>query len=192
MFFGLLLFETVVRRRAGLLEVHFALQYPVQVLDNEFGRMWYKKDLKFHMPKGKQTGSSPITISCVKHVLNWANICFTNLVWWVQQAWRRCGVRSLCLVMQTFTSWTCFGQFDKLPPSYVRCPKSFAQHALGIFAQFGEPCLRLVESKESSPVDEAERTKNRWWCQYFTRLRGNWSVCWLVGCTSLSRGPRTI
>ena len=36
----------------------------------------------------------------------------------------------------------------------VRGPKSFAQHALGIFAQFGEPCLRLAESKENSSVDE--------------------------------------
>ena len=35
-------------------------------------------------------------------------------------------------------------------------PKSFAQHVLGIFAQFSESCLRLVESKESSPVDEEE------------------------------------
>ena len=34
--------------------------------------------------------------------------------------------------------------------------KSFARHVLGIFAQFGEPCLCLVESKESSLVDEEE------------------------------------
>ena len=43
----------------------------------------------------------------------------------------------------------------------VRGPKSFAQHALGIFAQFGEPCLRLSESKESSPVDEEKINKNK-------------------------------
>ena len=156
------------------------LQYPVQVLDNEFGRMWYKKDKKFHMPKGKRTRSPPttvscvkpvpiwvnlcftnlvwsvqrtwsgrtrnppITVSCVKPVLNWVNLCFTNLVWSVQWTWKRCGKLSLFLIGQTFTSWTCFGQFDKLPWSYVLCPKSFAEHALGIFAQFGEPCLWLV------------------------------------------------
>ena len=128
MFFGLLLFETVVRRRAGLLEVHFALQYPVQVLDNEFGRMWYKKDLKFHMPKGKQTGSSPITISCVKHVLNWANFCFTNLV------------GSIC--------WTVMKLCSGSKKLYSSCS--------GNFTQFGEHCLWLVESKVSSPVDEEE------------------------------------
>ena len=35
-------------------------------------------------------------------------------------------------------------------------PKSFAQHVLGIFAQFGEPYLWLIESKESAHVDEEE------------------------------------
>ena len=34
--------------------------------------------------------------------------------------------------------------------------KSFAQHVLGIFAQFNEPYIRFVESKEISPVDEEE------------------------------------
>ena len=34
--------------------------------------------------------------------------------------------------------------------------KIFAQHVLGIFAEFDEPCLWLVESKESSPVDAEE------------------------------------
>ena len=40
--------------------------------------------------------------------------------------------------------------------SYIPGPKSFAQHVLGIFAHFGEPCLWLVESKDSSLVDEEE------------------------------------
>ena len=44
----------------------------------------------------------------------------------------------------------------ELRQSYIWGPKSFAQHVLGIFAQFGEPCLWSVESKESSPVDEEE------------------------------------
>ena len=35
-------------------------------------------------------------------------------------------------------------------------PKSFAQHVLGIFAQFDETCFSLAESTESSPVDEEE------------------------------------
>ena len=34
--------------------------------------------------------------------------------------------------------------------------KSFAQHVLGIFAQFNEPYIRFAESKEISPVDEEE------------------------------------
>ena len=34
-------------------------------------------------------------------------------------------------------------------------PKSFAQHVLGVFAQFDEHCLSLAET-ESSPVDEEE------------------------------------
>ena len=46
--------------------------------------------------------------------------------------------------------------FDELRRSYVQGPKSFNQHALGMFPQFGEPCFRLAESKESSPVDEEE------------------------------------
>ena len=52
---------------------------------------------------------------------------------------------------------------DKLSlyePSYgyaSNCDEAiFAQDVPGIFAQFGESCLRLVESKESSPVDEEE------------------------------------
>ncbi|KAL8615111.1 hypothetical protein ACOMHN_009187 [Nucella lapillus] len=35
-----------------LLETEGASEVPVQVLDNEFGRMWFKKDKKFKMPKG--------------------------------------------------------------------------------------------------------------------------------------------
>ncbi|XP_076440302.1 nardilysin-like isoform X2 [Babylonia areolata] len=35
-----------------LLKVDGAAAHPVQVLDNQFGRMWYKKDTKFKMPKG--------------------------------------------------------------------------------------------------------------------------------------------
>ncbi|XP_070194839.1 nardilysin-like isoform X2 [Littorina saxatilis] len=35
-----------------LLFVEGAAEYPTQVLDNEFCRMWYKKDKKFKMPKG--------------------------------------------------------------------------------------------------------------------------------------------
>ena len=38
----------------------------------------------------------------------------------------------------------------------VQGPKSFAQHVLGIITQFGEPCLWLTESTESSPVGEVE------------------------------------
>ena len=34
--------------------------------------------------------------------------------------------------------------------------KSFTQHVLGIFTQFGKPCLWLVESKENCPVDEED------------------------------------
>ena len=45
------------------------------------------------------------------------------------------------LIGRTFTSRTCLGQFDELRRSCVDGRKSFAQHALGIFAQFGEPCL---------------------------------------------------
>ena len=33
--------------------------------------------------------------------------------------------------------------FVELRRSYIRGPKSFAQHVLGIFAQFGEHCLWL-------------------------------------------------
>ena len=61
-------------------------------------------------------------------VLNWANVCFGNLVR---------GIR-------------------KTATSYVRGPKSSAQHVVGILAQFGEPCLWSVENKESSPVNEEE------------------------------------
>ena len=35
-----------------LLNVEGASEYPIQVLDNQFVRMWYKKDKKFKMPKG--------------------------------------------------------------------------------------------------------------------------------------------
>lgn len=35
-----------------LLEVEGASELPVQVLDNGYGRMWFKKDKKFKMPKG--------------------------------------------------------------------------------------------------------------------------------------------
>lgn len=35
-----------------LVKVPDAEDYPTQVLDNEFGRIWYKKDKKFKMPKG--------------------------------------------------------------------------------------------------------------------------------------------
>ena len=40
--------------------------------------------------------------------------------------------------------------------SYVPGPKSIAQHVQGIFAQFGEPCLWLNESKERPPVDQED------------------------------------
>ena len=62
-------------------------------------------------------------------VLNWVNFWFTNLVWGVHQT-----VMKLCLG-----------------------PKIFAQHVPGIFAQFAESCLWMVDSKESSSVDEEER-----------------------------------
>ena len=50
----------------------------------------------------------------------------------------------------------CFADLVEPRKGYIRGPKSFAQHVLGIFAQFGESCLLLVESKESSPVGEEE------------------------------------
>ena len=31
----------------------FIFQYPIQVLDDELGQMWYKKDNSFKMPKGE-------------------------------------------------------------------------------------------------------------------------------------------
>ena len=55
----------------------------------------------------------------------------------------------------------------------VRGPKSFAHHVLGIFAQFGESCLGLVESKECSPVDEEEIKIKMDEFQYFTCFGGN-------------------
>ena len=65
-----------------------------------------------------------------------------------------------------------------------------------LFTQFDQSCLWLVESKESCPVDEEERTRKKninWWqCWYFTRFGGNWPICWLVGCAALSLGPRLI
>ena len=63
-------------------------------------------------------------------ILNWAYFCFTNLVQGIRQT--------------------------QLQQSYIRGPKSFAQHVLGIFTQLSKSCLWLVESKESSPVDVEE------------------------------------
>ena len=37
-----------------------------------------------------------------------------------------------------------------------------------------------------------KNNKNGWWCRYFTCFRGKWPICWLVGGTALSRGPRMI
>ena len=87
-----------------------------------------------------------------KPVFNWANICFANLV----RAFGRTATK-LCSV-----------------------PKSFAQHFLGI-AQFGEPCLWLAESKESSPVDERENKKKE-----------KKQTDDVVGGVALSLGPRMI
>ena len=60
-----------------------------------------------------------------------------------------------------FTGWTLLrepslGYLSNCDEANVCGPKSFIQHVLGIFTQFSKPCLWLVESKESSPVDEEE------------------------------------
>ena len=89
----------------------------------------------------------------VKPFLNWRNLCFANLVRGVRRTGKKFGKVSSFLIGRTFTSRTFFGQFDERRWSYARVPKRFA---LGIFTQFGEPCLWLAESKESSPVGEEE------------------------------------
>ena len=130
------------------------------------GQKWYLWHLLPMIQELQTALKWPFLVS-LKPVLDWANFCFAN-------------------VMN-------FGVFDKLRWSYVRGPKSFAQHVLGIFSQFGEPCFWLVESKESSPVDEEEiKNKDGWRCQYFTRFGGNWPICWLVGGAASSLGPRMI
>ena len=61
-------------------------------------------------------------------VLNWVNFCFKNLVWGIHRT-----------VTKLYSG-----------------SKKLHSTVLGIFTQFGESCLWLVESKDSSPVDEEE------------------------------------
>ena len=82
-----------------------------------------------HGPVGHACRHLPSAVPWISEDRLLANICFVNT----------------------------FRVFVELRRSYIRGPKSFVQHVLGIFAQFGEPCLRLLGAK-SSPVDE-EKTK---------------------------------
>ena len=57
---------------------------------------------------------------------------------------RKAAVRSVLspfLIGRTFASRIEFGVFDELRRGYIRGLKGFAQHVLGIFAQFDELCL---------------------------------------------------
>ena len=65
--------------------------------------------------------------------------------------------------------------------------------SLNMFAQFGEHCLWLVESKElSCGWGRIFLFLNGWRCGYFTRFGGNWPICWLVGGAALSLRSRMI
>ena len=94
------------------------------------------------------------------------------------------------LTGRTFASRTYFGVFVELRRSYIRGPKSLAQHVLGTFAQSGEHCLWFAESKDSSPVWGRNINKNRWRCRYFARFRGSWPYLLTCGRRSLVSGPQ--
>ena len=100
--------------------------------------------------------------STLNPVVYWANFCLVNLV----------------------------RIFGELRRRYVRGSRSFANHALGIFAQFGKPCLWLIEKKENSPVDEEERRKKWMTVSIFHSLRRELTCLLTCGRRSLVSGTQ--
>ena len=75
--------------------------------------------------------------------------------------------------------------------SYIRGPKSFAQHVLGTFALFDDHCLWLAESRALLWMKKKIKIKmNDGVARFFTRFGGNLFICWLVGGAALSRRRR--
>ena len=95
----------------------------------------------------------------LKSVLNSANLCFANLIRVFvepeKSSAKIVGFQLGKLLLREPSS-RYLSNLKKIRRSYVRGPKNSAHHVLGIFAQFGEPCRRLIESNEISAVDEEE------------------------------------
>ena len=95
-----------------------------------------------------------IICGLAQHVLNWANFFFANLVRGIRRTWKKFGEHSWFLIGWTF------------PSEYsTNCDEAMfgiQRVSLNIFWEYSPSSanlgLWLVESKESSPVDEEEIT----------------------------------
>ena len=85
--------------------------------------------------------------SCILFGVCVLNFCFGRLVRVFPQTWKKFGEHSWFLIGRIFASRIQFGVFVQLRRSYIRGPKSFAQHVLGTFTLFDEHCLWLAESR---------------------------------------------
>ena len=98
------------------------------------------------------------------------------------------------LIGRTFASRTYLGVFVEVRRSYIRGPKSFAQHVLGTFALFDEHCLWLAESRPllwMRKKKKKRRRKKGWRCRYvFHSLRREYFNLLTCGRHSLVSGTQ--
>ena len=122
-------------------------------------------------------------VVCIKPVLNWAHICFANIVQVIRQTWKKFGKLSLFLIGQWTVTKLCSGS------------KNLHSICSGNIHPVWQTCLWVWKQRELSfgwGRNDYKEKENGWQCRYFTRFRGNWPICWLVGGAALSLGPRMI